>query len=119
MDREEFESLRQIIQNQGMAPIRIVSDSMEPLLGVDRNYQVASIEKEPKRFDIIVFYREKKLFAHYVWRANTLGGKSFTTRSLKDPGHDEVPIPEKDILGILVGKRLNFIKKLILSLKYA
>jgi len=119
MDREEFKILRNTILKQGMAPIRIVSDSMEPLLGVDRKYQVASLNREPKRFDIIVFYREGKLFAHYVWRANILGGKSFTTRSLKDPGNDEVPVPEEDILGILVGKRLNFIKKLLLSLKYA
>ncbi|MBK24097.1 MAG: hypothetical protein CME70_08870 [Halobacteriovorax sp.] len=119
MDRGEFYNLKKTIQNEGMAPIRIVSDSMEPLLDVNRNYQVASMNREPKRFDIIVFYREQKLFAHYVWRANTLGGKSFTTRSLKDPKNDEVPVPEEDILGILVGKRLNFIKKLILSLKYA
>ena len=119
MEKAEFIELKAKLKDEGMIPLKIVSDSMEPLLMVDMNYKVANLEEQPQRFDIVVFYRDEKLVAHYIWKTNQLRGISYTTRSLKDPGSDEIPVAEQDILGILVGKRLNFFKKLYLSFKYA
>ena len=119
MDREEFQSLKAKLQNEGMVPLKIISESMEPVLTLNTNYKVASLAGDPSKFDIIVFLRDQRLVAHYIWRINTIKGVSYTTRSLQDPHKDEIPVESQDILGILVGKRLNFFRKLMLKLKYA
>lgn len=119
MDKSEFLKLKEDLGKQGMVPLKIVSESMEPVLSKGSNYKVAKLEDEPSKFDIIVFLRDGSLVAHYIWRVNRLKGTSFTTRSLQDPAHDEIPVDESEVLGILVGKRLNFLRKLILNFRYA
>ncbi len=119
MKRSEFFELKEQISNEGMLKLKIVSDSMEPLMPVGQFYKVAKLNDEIKRFDIVVFFRDDKLVAHYVWNKNTLRGVSYSTRSLKEPDKDEIPVNEADVLGLLVGQKIGFFRKLGLSLRYA
>jgi hypothetical protein len=119
VDKITLEQIKKILNTKGILDIQIVTDSMAPIVRVGGKYQIRRIEKNLKKFDIIVFRREKKLIAHYVWRVNNLKEKTITTRSLKVPNLDELPIQEADIVGILDNVEIGLLTKLKLRLIYA
>jgi len=84
---------------------QIVSDSMEPVLKIGEVVRAEPIAAPDevtrlKRFTLIVFKRDDRVLCHYIWRINqqVMPG-TCVTRSLKNPFHDEVPVPFNDVLG--------------------
>ena len=75
---EDFESYKKEISSQGNILVRVVTDSMEPLIKVNEQFIVERIDdlEALKRFDIIIFLLEGKLLAHFYW------GRSFMNSDL-------------------------------------
>ena len=112
MDKKDFESLKKQLQETGALPIKIASDSMVPLLKVSEALVVMPIEKKVKMFDLIVFYQSERLNCHFVWRDQTDFNNCYVTRSLKEPRHDDPPVPTDCVLGTIPGKNLSILNKL-------
>ena len=64
--RDEFEKLKEFPVFKGV----VVTDSMEPLIRVGDKIIVTVGDKDLKRFDIIVFWKNDRLTCHYVWAMN-------------------------------------------------
>jgi signal peptidase len=115
---DDFLKMKKVIDSKGEIEVKIISDSMMPLIQVDEVIRVKKITENPSIFDIIVFFREKKFVAHFVWRYNGLSHKTITTRSLKEKGVNEFPVELNDILGVVQGKKISFFTKAILRIFY-
>lgn len=100
INEEVFKNLLENIQNRGAIDIKIVSDSMNPILSVGEIY-TCERKLEIKKFDIIVFYRNNIMVAHFISNINTINEISYTTRSLRNWKVDELPVPQTQVLGVL------------------
>jgi hypothetical protein len=112
MDRSDFEKLKQSLETAGQLPIRIVSDSMEPLLRVQETLDVKKLENSLKTFDLVVFYQARRLNCHFFWRDQKDFDNCIVTRSLKEPAQDDPPVPYDCILGWIPERRIRFSMKL-------
>jgi len=117
-DQTSFKDLKKKIKKDGFLGIRIISDSMVPLIQIGEEVTVAEYidQKQLKRFTPILYWDGKKLICHYVWTHNRLtnheGMKTIATRSLKDPKSNDIPIAHENILGIVIGRKISFLRKL-------
>ncbi|MCK5073155.1 MAG: S24 family peptidase [Bacteriovoracaceae bacterium] len=118
VDEITFNQLKEVLAKRGRLPIRVVTSSMEPVIMAGDTLEVVSKTDELKKFDIIVFWRDSKLVVHYIWGKNFLQGVSYTTRSLEMPNHNELPVPECNILGYADGVNIGFWTRVRLQLFY-
>ncbi len=104
----EFEAARKRLISRGKLRCRIVSDSMYPLLDVGSEIEVEPVTR-PERFDLVVFWERSRLTCHYVWSLNSVDDPpTVTTRSLKNPNEDDLPVPLDKILGRVVSHALDW-----------
>ncbi|MCO4792575.1 MAG: hypothetical protein KC493_02595 [Bacteriovoracaceae bacterium] len=113
-DQKSFLELRGEIENKGALGVRIISDSMTPVLNVDELITVRSLSNYQTltRFVPILYWDGAKLICHYVWhlskKLNADGKLTVITRSLKDYRNDDIPVPVEHILGTVEGKTIPF-----------
>ncbi len=117
ISRIDFEVFKNSLQQKGELPIKIVSDSMTPLLQVSETLSVLPIPSKLETFDLVVFYQQERLNCHFLWRDQKDFNNSIVTRSLKNPTSEDAPVTYDCILGIVPGKKISFFTKLNILLK--
>lgn len=110
LDRIGFELVKDKLRKDGKLQIKIVSDSMEPILKVSETFDVDPLPQKLQIFDLVVFYQSQKLNCHFLWRDQKEFNNSIVTRSLKNPQHDDVPVTYDCLLGIVLGKKLSILQ---------
>jgi len=117
IDLIQLEVLKSRLSKEHTIEIKIISDSMQPLLKIDETVTVIPFEKKCEIFDLIVFWRNDKLFCHYMWRDQISFNNSVITRSLKEPYSDEKPVERIHILGTIKDKKIRLVTKLLILAK--
>lgn len=103
----EFEAARRRLYSRGTMTCRIASDSMQPLLKVGTEVEIVPV-REIDRFDLLVFQYQGRLTCHFVWTLNFIGDPpTITTRSLKNPLEDDLPVPLEFVLGKVISHQLD------------
>ena len=83
--------------------IRIVSDSMHPVIKINEVLDVERIEiHQLKRFDIILVNYFGTPYCHFFW--NFLNENEIVTKSYKHPEKYDLPIKNEHIIGIIKNK---------------
>lgn len=89
---------------------------MHPLIKQNEEIVITSVDIHTlKRFDIIVYEYYGKTYCHFFW--TKLLDNKVVTKSLKDVLNFDVPIEEKDIIGIVLSKRINTAMKMVIYFK--
>lgn len=117
IDLIQLEVLKKRLAEERKIEIKIISNSMEPLLKIEEKISAVPVTKKIEVFDLIVFWRDGRLFCHYVWRNQISFNKTVITRSFKNLYSDEKPVESRYILAIISGKKINFCKKSSILLK--
>lgn len=111
-----FKDLKIILDRDNFIAMNIISGSMLPLIKIG-----AKIIVEPyndyKKFDIIVFKQQDKLFCHFTWNKSILSNNSIITKSLKNPCQIDHSVAIHDILGIVSNYHLSVFQKTIVIIK--
>lgn len=103
LSQEKFLRIKELPIFKGI----IVSDSMEPAVKIGEKIIVDVGTLNLERFDIIVFFQNGKLIAHYMWEMNKLVQPILLrTRSLKY-GQLDLPIGMNQYLGKVISHRLS------------
>ena len=118
-EHDDFLKMKKIILCNGNLDVKIVSNSMEPLILTNEVINVVNLVEGPKKFDIIVFWRDCRFVAHFIWRINGISHLTYTTRSLQNRSSNEAPVELDEILGIISSKKIGFLDKLIMRVFYA
>jgi len=111
VDALAFAVLKKKLQ-EGPLTMRLVSDSMAPLLKVGDLVEVQKCSQPIQLFDLVVFWTNEKLMCHFLWRDQLAYDGTFVTRSLKDPWHDDLPQPHENLLGVVSDRRISDWRKL-------
>lgn len=103
---EDFERLKSVLQLKGGVEIRIVSESMVPLLPVGAIAELVPCGYDDlRRYDLVVFWYQGRLVCHCVWDhghfKSANGERTLITRGLANAGSDD-PVHESWILGRVV-----------------
>ena len=107
--------LRALLMKNNTAKIRIISDSMAPLIKPGEVVNINSVHKELSRFDIIVFDYYGAIFCHFFWKKlinQTNSSISIQTRSLKKPAQADIPISPQSVIGVISCKKLTLFHKI-------
>ncbi len=108
---EEFLLFKKYLSQNQALPLKIASDSMEPLLKIGQEIKLVFKPIDDLRpFDLIVFLENERLVCHFYWHRNSLDG-SILTRSLKNPKLSDFPIHPDFYLGLVPDIRLGFAQK--------
>ncbi|MCB0368298.1 MAG: S24/S26 family peptidase [Bdellovibrionales bacterium] len=109
----DFKLYKEIVNHKGHLDIKIVSDSMLPLIQVNEKLRITNLAKEPKRFEILVYWSvtEEKLICHFLWQTHEDGDHYFF-KSLKNPKETDAPVESQYILGVLSSRKISFFCKL-------
>lgn len=108
VDADSFQILKATLLKLGKLRVRIVSDSMMPVIQVGQEVDIKPVAyKDLKRFMPVVFhYEEKYLYCHFVWHLNHVedpnGKRVILTRGIpkkKTKDNIDLPINEDQILG--------------------
>lgn len=119
MDKIEFVLQKNRLAKVGKQNIRIVSDSMQPLLKINQEITVIPLLTEIKRFDLLVYFKNNNLTCHFLWMDQRRFNNSIVTRSLKDPYRNEPPISFDNIYGVLPHLKISLATKIkILSISF-
>ncbi len=120
----KFELIKKAILTKGELDIKIISDSMSPVIKIGDIAKVISIKNykpELKTFDIILYWNGSLLICHYVWNLNQIinnnDGRNITTRSIKESGNNGVPISFDHILGKIIDHQIPLWRKIVIILK--
>lgn len=108
-----FEDLilyKNILLQKKTIQIRIVSDSMSPLIKSDEVLEIKPLNSTLKRFDLVVFWHDDKLTCHFLWQIHI--DHYYLFKSLKHPRSCDPPIEKKFLLGQVHSRRLNTIQKI-------
>ena len=122
LDLIEFFALKRSLHKQKEIKLRVVSDSMAPLLKVDEIIRVHEFHPtELVKYDIVVFWQNNKIISHFLWSKQTdphTGENIYITKSLKDPRGFDIPVKERLLLGRVDAKitRLTKIKVSLINL---
>ena len=111
MNKFELELIKNKIKTEPMN-IKIISDSMLPLLKINERLAVSELPANLSVFDIIVFYDAEKLICHFVWKDQKKFNDSIITRSLKDPYKNEIPRNYNNIVGWIPSKKIHWMLKI-------
>lgn len=111
----DFTALSLLLAKRRKMDFKVVTDSMTPLIAVGAKIQVESLEDEPSRFDILVFWNGRLLICHFLWFTNQITdpceGPIYITRNLLNEGED-LPIPGKHVLGRVTNFRIPTLTRL-------
>lgn len=105
-----FNRFREILESGEKLALRVASGSMRPLI---QTGEVIFLEKTdlPRVFDIIVFRQKSKLICHFIKQMNTSpdsnGERVYITGGLADLNLEDMPVPQSEILGIVVSHSLS------------
>lgn len=92
----------------GSIKFTVVSDSMIPLIPIGSELHLTQEAHSSLRpFDIIVFRRESRLVAHYIWRNQVAYNGTVITRCLKKKFSDEAPVHQNEILGLVKNYKIT------------
>ena len=107
-----------ILKRDKMASLTVVSDSMSNLIRVGEQIEIQYLEDHHslKPFDIILFEQAGKLNCHFLAKVDQLNNL-YVTKSLKNPEVNDYPLESAQILGIVKGKKISFIRKLSLLIR--
>ncbi len=116
---KQFLEIKHEIEEKNLYFIKIITDSMMPLLKINSVYTVTAAEISTlKRFDVILFWYRGKPTAHFYWGPNLLSkDKSFVTKSLKEAKQSDDPTDNSLFLG-QVNIKVGLVHKLIFALRY-
>jgi hypothetical protein len=95
---------------------------MHPVIEVGEEVTVSDFinEKQLSRFTPILYWDGSKLICHYFWNRgriqNADGKETIVTRSLKETKSNDIPVPIENILGVVVGKKVPFMRRLSILL---
>lgn len=106
MDFIEFSALKNRLQTLGSLNIRIISDSMQPLIRINEELVVMPLPDKIIPFDLIVFLDQDKLICHFLWQDQKDFDQTIITRSLKEFYTNETPTPYNHILGYIREKKI-------------
>lgn len=122
LDFQSFLNAKEVLKHAGELEITVVGKSMTPLY--EANGQLVRIKpitnlSELKRFDILIFWQNNKLIAHYYWKQNSyfvenVNDPDLVTRPLNPIKSFDHPIRFKHILGVVPEKMPLWIKLKIL-----
>ena len=105
--REDFEWLKK----QPFHKLKVITNSMEPVIMVGESIVIVVGTQDIKRFDIVVFFKNGKLICHYLWSVNKKCiPVQLQTRNI--PGHLDSPFSDEDCLGKVISHKLSFWQKL-------
>jgi hypothetical protein len=111
MDRIQLEALKRKLELSGSAEIRIVSDSMFPLLSVGEILEIKPLPAKLNPYDLLVFYDQNRLTCHFLWLDQRALNDSVVTRSLRAPQEDDIPVPSNHLLGWVPQKKISRITR--------
>lgn len=116
----ELLCLRRSLKRDGKLTFRVASGSMVPCINAGDMIEVHPIEREIRRFDILVFLSERYLLCHYVWHLNRIPSadstRTYLTRALSQLDHEELPVPETHILGMVTNFSIpRFLRAMIVA----
>lgn len=102
MDLVKFRALKMRLQREGRLELRVASTSMQPVIWKDQS--VVTEEANPielKKFDVIVFWQQQKIFCHLLWHIQKDANNKnvFITKSLENPREIDMPLKEELLLG--------------------
>ena len=119
MSNLQFEKLYLILHNRSELRLRVVSASMSPLIKIGDEVIVKKVNiSQLKRWDIIVFKKNKEIFVHCFWGYGRLNTDSIITRALADLSHVDQGITRDDILGIVVNFSVPLYIKILMIIKF-
>lgn len=111
-----FNSLKKAVHSTAALPLKIVSDSMLPVIPVGAKLLLKKVEPhELARFDIIVFRQREQLNCHFFWSWNYDG--HLMTRSLKEPLENDLACSTDDVLGLVTNFKVSSYQKWAIWLK--
>jgi signal peptidase I len=106
MNSFNLDYFKKKLQINQYAEIRIISDSMYPLILNGEILKVIQLPKKLKRFDIIVFDYHGEPYCHFFW-SKIANNDSLCTRSLKTPQKIDLPIKNLNLVGIVTNKKIT------------
>jgi len=115
IDSTTCEHFRALLGKVGSLQCRVMTDSMAPLLAPGDRIVLEPVSSfgTLRRFDILVFRYRERLYCHFLWNRSRFGGEmTFTTRSLKEPLKDDVPVGVGEILGRVRGRAIPLLTRL-------
>jgi hypothetical protein len=114
---EELDRLRQEVKVRGQYPLRILSDSMEPILQTHKEYLVRFRPyTELKPYDIAVFLEADRLMAHLLWYKSEHQGH-WITKAYRYPGQQDSPLSIRNYLGVIEKPTISRLQILWLGLR--
>lgn len=114
----DLEVLKSVLKRDKKTILKVVSDSMSPLIKVGESIEVALLEapEQLKPFDIILFEQARRLNCHFLAKTDYINNL-FITKSLKNPSASDYPLETKQILGIVTSKKISFFTKIGLLIR--
>ena len=118
IEREEFFYIKEKLKKQkDTLSMRVISDSMMPLIKIDEIIEVQNCELENlKIFDIIVFWQANKMICHIYWSASPDRPTCILTKSLKYRKNFDIETESSHYLGKVINFHVNIWWKIILTL---
>lgn len=119
----QFAEIQKELRQQKKIIVRIISDSMEPLIKTGEEIQLESFNSfdDLRRFDVIVFYHNNILTCHYLWHVNSVITKEnqrlLVTRPL-GRHYDDFPVTENNVLGWVPSRRLSLFQKIKIIFRF-
>lgn len=89
--------------------IRIVSDSMSPLIKSGEILKIIPLPSKLDRFDIVLFNYQGEPYCHFFWGINS--NDQICTKSLKSPQKNDFPISKNNLIGVIANKKITFWQK--------
>lgn len=118
VDKELFEKIKIQIGQDGFITLNLSGRSMEPVLfdGDQACLEQVDDLTSLKRFDVVVFWGEDRLFCHYLWHINRhfitdTSSMVFQTRPLNPLKSYDWPVVGHQILGKVRFASIPFILK--------
>lgn len=98
---------------------KIVSDSMKPLILEGSEIEIETVKSisKLKKFDILLFKYQGKLYCHYFWHQNQHFDKGLiVTRALKSGAKDH-PVHAGDVIGKVTNYEISWLLKMSIFLR--
>lgn len=115
MSPEDFVFLKAKLAKIGHHRLKILSDSMEPILKVNHEYRVEFCSfGDLKTFDIVVFLEGRKLMSHFLWFKSE-SFEHWISKSYRYPTQLDSPITEQNYLGVIRDPKISKVQRCLFS----
>jgi hypothetical protein len=114
MNNFNTEYFKKKLQIQSSVEIRVISDSMTPLISPGEILHISSAPQTLRRFDIIVFDHYNIPTCHFYW-GETASGK-LSAKSLKFLFPSDIPFEKEKLIGIVLNKKISFWRQILITL---